>query len=154
MYKATIEGNQNILDMFDKLHYVDATIERALYEAGKETVQLVKQRIANGKNTDGQMMVTNSIMRMGRYSMIHGEQRQKRGLRTDLVNLRFDGNMLDDFRVLNSYRTSCSIGFTSDKELEKADSNEYLFGKIFDVEDEIIDKQIQKIDKAVLETIN
>lgn len=153
MYKATIEGNQSILDMFDKLHFVDETIERALYEAGKETVQLVKQRIVSGRNTDGYMMETNSNTRIGRYSIMQGERRQKRGLRTDLINLRFDGNMLDDFRVLNSYRTSCSIGFTSDKELEKADSNEYLFGKIFDVEDEIIDKEIQKIDKAVLETI-
>lgn len=153
MYKATIEGNQNILDMFDKLHFVDEKIERALYEAGKETVQLVKQRIASGRNTNGDLMETKSNTRIGRYSIMQGERRQKRGLRTDLINLRFDGNMLDDFRVLNSYRTSCSIGFTSDKELEKADSNEILFGKIFDVEDEIIDKEIQKIDKAVLETI-
>lgn len=153
MYKTTIEGNQNILDMFDKLHFVDEKIERALYEAGKETVRLVKERISRGFNTGGFELNSYPVVKFGRYSKKWGEIRNRRGLRTDLVNLRFDGNMLDDFRVLNSYRTSCSIGFTSDKELEKADSNEILFGKIFDVEDEIIDKQIQKIDKAVLETI-
>lgn len=153
MYKATIEGNQNVLDMFDKLFFIDERIERALFEAGKETVQLVKQRIASGRNTDGDMMVTNSNTRIGRYSIMQGERRQKRGLRTDLVNLHFDGTMLEDFKVINSTRNSCTIGFTKDSELEKSDSNEYLFGKIFDVEESIIDKQIDKIDKAVLETI-
>ena len=133
------------------LEYIEANrYDKLVYNTSFTTV-LVKDRISKGKTSDGKIMVTKSTYKMGRYSRQHGKERSRKGLRVDIVNLNFTGQLLRAFKrqqSLNSFKNqSVDIGIDPGaihtehgESLEDiANWNNWYFGKAIDIGNSEID---------------
>lgn len=94
----------------------------------------VRDRIQlTGRNTQGDPMISKSPKRLGRYSASHGKVRQEEGLRTDLINLTFSGELLngDSWTAIQDSDDSYGAGFSENTMSERADFLEEEFGEVF-----------------------
>lgn len=64
------------------------------------------------------------------YSPSYAKKRRDSGLRAKPVNLRVTGRMLDSMRVISSRQGLAQVGWTDDREGDKAERNEEL-GRVF-----------------------
>ncbi|MBN8824457.1 MULTISPECIES: hypothetical protein [unclassified Spirosoma] len=107
---------------------------RIAQDTAQHAVNLVRDRIQlRGQNADGDPMISSSPKRTGRYSERYGKIRQQEGLRTDLINLTFTGELLNSssWAVLENDIDEFGGGFLNDDMSQRADYLEDYFGPVF-----------------------
>jgi hypothetical protein len=72
--KVSIEGNNLLLDVTAEIVAIPKLMTKHLHNLAERTVKGVKANIADGLSTDGGVMITRSIARVGRYSKMHAER--------------------------------------------------------------------------------
>ena len=127
---ADLRALQEALQRVDdrRLTIVKATAQYAANDV-RERIQL------RGQNSAGDLMLTSSAKRVGRYSASHGTVRQKEGLRTDIINLTLSGELLngDSWTAMPDDTDGWGGGFRDNAMNERAGFLEEEFGEIFNM---------------------
>lgn len=104
---------------------------------------LMKDRISKGMNAKGQMMESKSKRKEGRYSKQWGKKRSAKGKRTDIVNLSYSGDTMQDFGVDSSRQdfmeTAASLNFKNSESEQIGEWNNEMFGNAYDLSNNEID---------------
>ncbi len=120
-------------DIVKQLHRIENITPYNLEQAAETAHSEVVQRIERGVNTDGQIMESVSAEKLGRYSRSHGRRRIGKGLPIDRVTLKFTGEMIQSFKLIEKLPREVSVGFDSEKAAEIAGYNAERFGVAFDM---------------------
>ena len=113
--KQTIEGFIN--------HIPDIVNDGAV-----KAQDLVQDRVeGQGLATNGSYLETPSQNPIGRYGQRHGKAREKKGLQTSIVSLRFEGQMWDSWDS-KQMGEETGVGFNNEEANYKAEANEDLYG--------------------------
>jgi hypothetical protein len=116
-----------------RLERVEASQTSLVRATAQFGVNEVRERIQfRGENAEGERMLSSSAKKIGRYSESHGKVRQQEGLRTDLINLTFSGELLngDSWTVIDE-SDGFGAGFSEQGMSDRAGHLEELFGPIF-----------------------
>lgn len=103
------------------------TIVRATAQFG---VNEVRERIQlTGRDANGDMLLTKSPKRVGRYSAGHGKVRQEEGLRTDIIDLTISGELLnsESWTIIERDVDEYGAGFREGRMQERAEHLEEIF---------------------------
>jgi hypothetical protein len=92
------------------------------------SVALISQRVQNQGLDSNEKSI-------GTYSKSWAQQRLKEGRQVQFIDLTYSGEMMDSF-TFSPLGKDYVVGFSSDKEGQKADWNEERFGVIFQLSNE------------------
>ncbi|WP_028664407.1 hypothetical protein [Runella zeae] len=120
-------------DIVKQLRRIENITPYNLEQAAETAHSDVIQRIENGINSSGQTMESVSTEKLGRYSRSHGRRRVTKGLPIDRVTLKFTGEMIQSFKLIERLPREVSVGFDSEKAAEIASYNAERFGVAFNM---------------------
>jgi hypothetical protein len=121
-------------------------VNKVLRIIALESMEMVTTRIQqNGKNSNGDTMVTSSPTKFGAYSKAWGNKRNKSGFQTSIIDLTFTGDMFEAWRIFPFTQKSIGVGFFGETESAKSRYLTKRFGRVFEI--------TAKERKQVLETL-
>lgn len=134
--KVTTNAVDVLSDMVKQLNRIENITPYNLEMAAETGRDSVVDRIQNqGVNSAGEAMESSSAKKLGRYSYSHGRRREKRGLKTNIVNLTYTGEMVDSFRLLDRSPKEVTVGFDAQGAADIAGYNAERFGVSFNMND-------------------
>lgn len=141
MLKYTSNANEVITNLVNGLK----GIEPLLDEIGDYMYNSVKDRIFNqGLDENNQSI--------GKYTNFTKKKRQKKGLQTSIVDLKFEGNLINSFTIQKG-KYSIKVGVFDTKESIIAVKNEIHFGKKIFSFTEADFKQVESMVSALVDKI-
>lgn len=144
--------NSALIDLTSEISFASGQIENALLFGAKNIVTQVVERIRfQGESTGGLKLDTFSAKRDGRYSYDYAKKRRGLGLRVDFVDLTVTGELINDYKVLNTSSERATVGFEDNDSADIAEYQEAYYGdEIFDPSDEEVDETINELEKYIL----
>jgi len=113
---------QKIEDAKNALKAFEAEIPEIIFQGAKFAADEVKFRVqSRGEATNGSILMTPSSRPIGRYGQRHGKAREEAGLQVQKVDLYYEGQMWESWKVERQDNES-GAGFDNDFARMKADN--------------------------------
>lgn len=134
MFRIQTNAEQVLLELMEDVRRVETNMYSHLRAAALDATVLVAHRVQQqGKNAEGSRMRTRSVLKNGAYSQGHAKRRSERGRQTEHVDLTLEGDLMRNWGPIDITDTSATVGFTDNRQADKAEYLEAYYGPIFEL---------------------